>query len=236
MLGRRAMDRPISSHASPQVRRWHEQRWLIDNVIRSVGMEWDQSRLSGLQAAIGPQAAADVTGIRQRVQKYDDISPAFAAVARRRTAKADAAAELGNVVSARENYFMAANYWASAQWPINVNDETNLFYNDRKRNCYTRYSELADHRVEAAWVPFAGRALPGWFHLPPAYEGGRIPVVVLIPGMDGFKERFVALYGDRWLNRGIAVLALEGPGQYESAVLRHSCKHGSVVCGRTSDR
>ncbi len=27
------------------------------------------------------------------------------------------------------------------------------------------------------------------------------------------------MYGDRWLNRGIAVLALDGPGQYESAVL-----------------
>ena len=36
--------------------------------------------------------------------------------------------------------------------------------------------------------------------------------------MDGFKEANVALYGDRWLTRGIAVLTLEGPGQYESAV------------------
>jgi dipeptidyl aminopeptidase/acylaminoacyl peptidase len=37
--------------------------------------------------------------------------------------------------------------------------------------------------------------------------------------MDGFKEGAVSMYGDRWLSRGIAVLALEGPGQYESAVL-----------------
>ncbi len=37
--------------------------------------------------------------------------------------------------------------------------------------------------------------------------------------MDSFKELSVALYGDRWLNRGIAVLALDGPGQYESPVL-----------------
>jgi X-Pro dipeptidyl-peptidase (S15 family) len=29
----------------------------------------------------------------------------------------------------------------------------------------------------------------------------------------------VALYGDRWLSRGMAVLALDGPGQYESPVL-----------------
>jgi alpha-beta hydrolase superfamily lysophospholipase len=43
--------------------------------------------------------------------------------------------------------------------------------------------------------------------------------VVSIPGMDGFKEASIAMYGDRWLSRGIAVLSIEGPGQYESAVL-----------------
>ena len=26
----------------PQVRRWSEQRWLIDNVIRANGIDWDQ--------------------------------------------------------------------------------------------------------------------------------------------------------------------------------------------------
>jgi dipeptidyl aminopeptidase/acylaminoacyl peptidase len=55
-------------------------------------------------------------------------------------------------------------------------------------------------------------------HLPPGYTGGKLPAVWSIPGMDGFKEANVALYGDRWLTRGIAVLTLEGPGQYESAV------------------
>src|SRR5262249_32157146 len=61
--------------------------------------------------------------------------------------------------------------------------------------------------------------LPGWFHLPPGYSGGRIPVVVTLPGMDSFKEGNIALYGDRWLSRGMAALAMEGPGQAESAVL-----------------
>jgi dipeptidyl aminopeptidase/acylaminoacyl peptidase len=37
--------------------------------------------------------------------------------------------------------------------------------------------------------------------------------------MDTYKEVFVALKGDRWLERGIAVLALDGPGQAECRVL-----------------
>src|SRR5262249_58496906 len=37
--------------------------------------------------------------------------------------------------------------------------------------------------------------------------------------MDSFKEIQVALYGDRFLNRGMAVLAIDGPGQYEAPMI-----------------
>jgi len=204
----------------PLTRRWTEQRWLLDNTIRSVGMDWDQPRSLYLSAPCGPEASADFALIRQRIQKLADASPAFEAVARRREAKAQAAEKDGHLVTARDNYFMASIHWGAAQWPIDENTEENRSYNRRKRECYAKYAELADHRVEAAWIPLpGGQAVPAWFHLPPGYRGGRVPVVVSIPGMDSFKEMGVALYGDRWLSRGMAVLAVDGPGQYESPVL-----------------
>jgi dienelactone hydrolase len=204
----------------PVTRRFTEQRWLLDNTIRAVGMDWDQPRSIYLSAPCGPEANADFAAIRQRITKLADASPAFEAVARRREAKAQAAEKDGAAVTARESYFMAAIHWGAAQWPIDENNEQNRFYNQRKRECYTKYASLADHHVEPAWIPLPdGTSLPAWFHLPPGYEGGRIPVVVSLPGMDSFKEIGVALYGDRWLSRGMAVLALDGPGQYESPVL-----------------
>jgi dienelactone hydrolase len=204
----------------PITRRFTEQRWLLDNTIRSVGMDWDQPRSIYLSAPCGPEANADFAALRQRITKLADASPAFEAVARRREAKAQAAEKDGAAVTARENYFMAAIHWGAAQWPIDENNEENRFYNQRKRECYTKYASLADHNVEPAWIPLPdGKSLPAWFHLPPGYAGGRIPVVVSLPGMDSFKEIGVAMYGDRWLSRGMAVLALDGPGQYESPVL-----------------
>lgn len=213
---------PSEPDNGPRMRRWEAQRWLVDNIIKANGMEWDQPRLGGLLTALGPEASADIAQIRARVQKLADVAPAFEAVARRREARARAYEAAGEPIQARENYFMAANYWCSAQWPIHENNATNLFYNARKRDCFEHYAALADHKVEAVWIKLPSlkdKALPGWLHLPPGYHGGRIPVVVSIPGMDGFKERFVPLYGDRWLNRNIAVLALEGPGQTECPVL-----------------
>lgn len=199
-------------------RRWIEQRWLIDNVIRANGVDWDQPRTVTYNAPCGPEANADFAGIRDRVKKFADIGPAFAAAARRREAKARAAEAAGALVTARNNYFIAAVHWAAAQWPIDETNEQNVALNARKRECYASYARLADHSVEAAWIPVKSGRLAGWFHLPPGHREGRVPVVVSIPGMDGFKEANVALYGDRWLTRGIAVLVIEGPGQYESLI------------------
>jgi dienelactone hydrolase len=217
------MDRPpqpvLDKRGEPQVRRFNAQRWLLDNVIRANGIDWDQPRSLYLNAPCGVEANADFAGIRERVKKMADIGPAFAAVARRREAKAAAARAADHPVTARDNYFMAAIHWAAAQWPYDQNDEANIALNQKKRECYAAYAALADHRVEPVWIPFRDKAIPAWFHLPPGYQGGRLPVVISIPGMDSFKEAMVALYGDRWLNRGIAVLAIDGPGQYEAPML-----------------
>ena len=218
---------------APHTRRWTEQRWLVDNVIRSVGIDWDQPRRINYNAPCGPEANADFAAIRERVKKYADISPAFENAARRREAKARAAERAGEHVTARQNFFIAAVQYAASQWPYDENNDRNLALNEKKRECYTCYAHFADHRVEQAWIPFRGTALPGWLHLPPGYDGGRVPAVVSIPGMDGFKEASVAMYGDRWLSRGIAVLSIEGPGQYESAVLGiHVSMDGSIEAGR----
>jgi dienelactone hydrolase len=209
----------VDKRGEPRTRRFSEQRWLINDVIRANGIDWDQPRSLYLSAPCGVEANADFAGIRERVKKMADIGPAFAAVARRREAKAKEAAEAEHKITARDNYFMAAVHWGSAQWPYDQNDETNVAYNAKKRECYGKYAALAAHHVESVWIPFKDRGIPAWFHLPLDYRGGRLPVVIAIPGMDSFKEVSVALYGDRWLNRGIAVLAIDGPGQYEAPLL-----------------
>jgi dienelactone hydrolase len=203
----------------PHVKRWEDQRWALDNVIRSVTIDWDQPRSFYLNAACGMEASADFAAIRERVKKYADIEPAFANTARRREAKAKAAEADGALVTARDNYFMAAIHWGSAQWSRYENDETNLAFNTSKREAYMNYVRLAAHKIEPVFIPLNGGQMPGWFHLPPNYKGGRIPVVISFPGMDTYKEVFVALKGDRWLERGIAVLALDGPGQAECRVM-----------------
>jgi dienelactone hydrolase len=197
-------------------RRFAEQRWTLDNIIRANGIDWDQPRSLYLAAPCGVEAGADFAAIRARVQKMADIGPAFEATAKRREGKARAAQADGNTVTARDNWFMAAIHYGAAEWPYDDSGAKHIELHHKKRECYANYAKLADHHVEAVSVPFKGKAIPAWFHLPPGYTSGRLPVVISIPGMDSFKETGVALANDRWLSRGAAVLSIDGPGQYES--------------------
>ncbi|MFN8704547.1 MAG: alpha/beta hydrolase family protein [Rhodospirillales bacterium] len=206
---------------APSSRRWIDQRWVLDNVISSVGIDWDQPRSLYFNGACGIESNPDFASIRQGVKKFADIGPAFEAAARRRQAKAIAAEDAGELVTARDNYFMAAIQWGAAQWPHNAVNATNVNCNKNKRECYTSYARLAAHKVEEVWIPFGGSKIPAWFHLPPDYKGGKLPLVVSFPGLDTFKEIFVSLSNDRWLSRGMAVLAVDGPGQSESRILGH---------------
>src|ERR1700741_380433 len=72
-----AIPQPVRTTGEPVTRRWLEQRWLIDNIIRANGIDWDQPRSIYLNAPCGFEANADFAAIRARVQKMADIGPAF---------------------------------------------------------------------------------------------------------------------------------------------------------------
>ena len=200
-------------------KRFSQQRWALDNIIRANGIDWDQPRSIYLSAPCGVEANADFAAIRARVQKMADIGPAFESTAKRREAKASAAEAEGNLITARDNWYMAAIHFGAAEWPYDDSGKQHIALHKKKRECFSNYARLADHKIEAVSIPFKDKSIPAWLHLPPNYREGRVPVVIAIPGMDSFKETSVALANDRWMQRGVAVLAIDGPGQYESPLL-----------------
>ncbi len=205
-----------SAKVGQRMKRWGEQRWILDAVIATVGPEWDQARLAAKARPGGREAAGEFRLAGSRMKKFDDIAREFAASARRREAKANALADQGRMVSAGESYIIASLLWASARWPIfEVNDEI-LGYEDRMNSCYDKFIAFASHPIERVELPFGDKSLPAFFHLPHKPKSGeKFPAILIIGGMDGSKENMVSIYGDPLLSRGMAVLALDGPGQGE---------------------
>ena len=211
------------SQETERCRRMGEQRWLLDKVIESVGIDfcWPMSYIA--MSIPGPNAAGDVMSVRMRSKKYADISREFARIGAKREGLAQKAEAEGHPVTARDNYFMASVFYGSAQWPFHDDDiAENIRLNDKKVECYRKFMEHAPHPIERIEVPFEGKSLPAYLHLP-VIRSGKIPCVVSIDGMDNFKEAMHPLYGDKFLERGIAVFSMDGPGQGECNIRKIRC-------------
>ena len=203
---------PFATQA--RVKRFREQRWLLDKIIELAGPEFDQSRLHYYAAPMSPDWAGPVMGLKAQIKRWDDIAREFACLARRFELQATAAERQGHQVTASDGFFSAAVMYGAAQWPIFENTDLNHALERKKTACFKAYIPHADHRIEAVEIPYDGRTVPGWFHLPPGgREGETLPCLVMISGMDAFKELQVNSAADRFLRRGFAVLMLDGPGQ-----------------------
>lgn len=209
----------MSNKVENRVQRFREQRWILDNVIRTVGVTWDQGDVDFALFPCGIGALGDFLRVEKNVKKFNDIGREYAAAAAHRQQRAEELEKLEHTVAARENYFIASILYGQAQWPIFEHTRQNFEYEQRKNYCYAKYAEYADHVVRKAEIPYEGKFMPGWLHLPPTYKpGDRVPCVITVGGMDSTKEISVALHGDQFLSRGIAVFMFDGPGQFSCAV------------------
>ncbi len=198
------------------VKRWKDQRWLLDTVIQAVGMEWDQPRLNYTMYPAGVDAIGDFRTVGMRVRKFADMHREFAAAAYRREVKATGFEKQGRTISARESYFIAALLYSAARWPIFENNEKSIAYNDRMVACYDKFAALMNRPIIRVEVPFGGKTLPGYLHLPREPKPGeKFPVAIGIDGMDGSKEIMCSMYGDKFIERGMAHFIYDGPGQGE---------------------
>ena len=210
----------MSAKADGRMKRWQEQRWILDAVIRTVGIEWDQGRVGYGSAPGGPPAVAEFRATAAKIKRVGDFVREFANTAKRREAKAVRFEADGRLIAARGSYMTAALLWAAARWPIFETNRELAHLEERMNHCYAKYIELAPRPIEIVRIPFQGKALPAYLHLPcEQSEGEKFPCCVNIPGMDSSKETGVMMYGDAYLERGMAVLSIDGPGQAESAAL-----------------
>jgi len=209
----------MSRNVEHRVERFREQRWILDNIIQAVGVTWDQGDIDFALFPCGIAALGDFLRVEKSVKKYNDIAREYGAAASARQQRAEELEKLDHTVAARESFYIASILYGQAQWPIAEHTRQNEEYEKRKNYCYGKYAQYADHITRQAEIPYKGKKLPGWLHLPPNYKAGdKIPCVITVGGMDSTKEICVALTGDPFLSRGIAVFIFDGPGQYSSAM------------------
>ena len=210
--------------SNARARRMRDEQWLYDRLIRSGGPDFYWPMTEETHCTVGMDGSGDIKAVRASIKKVVEITREMTRIGDKREAMARAAAAEGHLVTARQNYFTAAAYYTMAQGPIHEDgNAVNLALSAKKNACYDKFIQYTGHRIEKVEVPFEATSLPGYLHFPPG-TSGRVPCVVFLGGMDNFKEMLVTRPSDKFLERGIAVLTFDGPGQNEARISRN------VVC------
>src|SRR5262249_4171453 len=107
-------ERQMRIETERKMKRWRGQRWLLDQVIQTRGLDWDQGRTGKILRNCGPGVQADIQEISRRVQKFVDIPREFARGALRREDLAREAGKVGHLMDARDNIYIKAHIYTHA--------------------------------------------------------------------------------------------------------------------------
>ncbi|MFC1576208.1 alpha/beta hydrolase family protein [Candidatus Omnitrophota bacterium] len=121
----------------------------------------------------------------------------------------------GNVLSAREAYFRASNYYRSAGFYLHskANLPKSLKSWKRSRECFLKaISSLSS--VEVVKIPYENTTLPGYFVKTKNTEE-KPPLLIVHTGFDGTGEELYFAVAQAATERGYNCLIFEGPGQGE---------------------
>ena len=207
-----------------KMKRWREQRWILDQVIQTRGIDWDQGRTGKIIRNCGPGVEKDLTEVCSRIKKFVDIPREFSQSAARREEQGRAAEAAGELNNARDHYYTASCFYTNAMWAIYEDgNPQRMHWQERKRANYDKFIQYAGRPIERVELPYDGKKIQALLHLPPNRRAGeKVPCVMYIPGMDGVKEDHPAT-GDPFIERGFALLSIDCPGQGET-------REGGIKC------
>jgi 2,6-dihydroxypseudooxynicotine hydrolase len=158
----------------------------------------------------------DVERVCARILRNDDWMPEWCASGAAHEHQARQAEQEGHMFSAGEAYVRAAlsYHWAKKSWLGALSHEDQYHQAHSKSiETYWKGLQLLDPTAELVEIPYDGITMPA--HLRRPSGPSRAPIVILVPGGDSSKEEFFH-WANVFLNRGMAVLAPDGPGQGET--------------------
>jgi 2,6-dihydroxypseudooxynicotine hydrolase len=176
----------------------------------------------------------DLRALMPRVTAWSDWCRLWSAEGARHEALAEEARAAGLRVTAAEAFVRAAIYYHYGKHLFADRVDEFKAAHDAMMRCYSAAAPLFDPPIERVEFPYQGTFLAGWLRKPRAraFSGEvcsgsplenatnqkttRAPVAIVLPGLDACKEELHA-WAEAFVDRGLAALTLDGPGQGETA-------------------
>ncbi len=158
-------------------------------------------------------------------------------VADRNATRGAAEAEVGHIVTARNCWLRASEYYRQAEFWLSPDDERRLATFEKMEACTQRVLRYLNPPGEVVEVPYEDGVTLRSYFVPSPDRSGKKPVLIGMGGLDSIKDELWFMQATGALKRGISVLLIDGPGQ--GGALRRDKVHArhdyEVPIGRCID-
>jgi predicted amidohydrolase/dienelactone hydrolase len=203
----RARDKSVSGHNDLLADRRPElYAWAPDKRVAAAAAHW------AARFVANGTSYPDFAATMARISRWDDWCREWGRTARHYEQLAETAEAAGRTVTAGEAWRRAALCWHWGKFVFTDHPEEQRAAHERTVACFRRGADTLSPPAEPVRVPYAGSTLAAYLRVPP---GPPPPIVVMIPGLDSVKEELQAT-AEHMLRRGLAVIAIDGPGQGEA--------------------
>ncbi len=155
----------------------------------------------------------DFQRVTSSIERWDDWCRQWSTCGAMHEQMGEQAEAAGHYESASYHYLHAAMAYHFGKFLFVKQPQELLTAHRHAIHAYKKALPYCDFPGEHVSIPYEnGGTLYGILRKP--WHTPKPPVVILIPGLDSVKEE-LHTYGDDFLRRGMAVLAIDGPGQGE---------------------
>lgn len=174
----------------------------------------------------------DLRSLVKRINCWEDWCRIWSEDGTRHEKLAIEASARGFPVTAAEAFIRASIYYHYGKHLFAHHPEEFISAHKSMLRCYTAGVAAMAAPIERVEIPFKGFLMPGWLHKPRSIA--KPPVAVILPGLDACKEELHA-WAEAFVDRGVAALTLDGPGQGETSFHLPTTHEWGPVLGAVID-
>jgi 2,6-dihydroxypseudooxynicotine hydrolase len=157
---------------------------------------------------------SDVTATLARITRWADWCREWGVTASHYERLAERAQEAGRLATAAGAWQRAALAWHWGKFVFVDDPEQQRAAHERAVACFRRAAPALRPPAILVEIPYGTTVLSAYLRIPETVQAA--PAVIMVPGLDSTKEELQAT-AEYFLARGLATLALDGPGQGEAA-------------------
>jgi pimeloyl-ACP methyl ester carboxylesterase len=189
-----------------------------DQRVAAAAMHW------GARFTANGTDYGDFIATLSRITRWDDWCREWGSTALRYERLAESAETAGQRETAAGAWRRAALAWHWGKFVFVDHPDEQRTAHERTVACYRRAAPALSPPAELVRIPYGDTSLPAYLRVPAPAAGTApagaapavgTPVVIMLPGLDSTKEELQAAAA-YLLARGLATIAVDGPGQGES--------------------